>query len=113
MFYHKSFSFLLSASLSVCFQLLITLCLVAEKKTKKKKKERKRSGPFEYSLMDLTGKGSLSRSARGRGVIQHSGREEVGAKCLFQPLKLGVFFPLTLSLVGRAGDEGQGRKKQT
>lgn len=50
MFYHKSFSFLLSASLSVCFQLLITLCLVA------KKKKIKRSGPFEYSLMDLTGK---------------------------------------------------------
>lgn len=84
-----------------------------EEDEKKKKKERKRSGPFEYSLMDLTGKGSLSLSARGRGVIQHSGREEVGTKCLFQPLKLGVLFTLTLSLVGRAGDEGQGRKKQT
>lgn len=40
MFYHKSFSFLLSASLSVCFQLLITLCLVAKKKTRREREKK-------------------------------------------------------------------------
>lgn len=73
----KAFSLLLSASLSVCFQLLITLCLVVKKK---KKKKRKRSGPFEYSLMDLTGKVGLScfiESMYHCGVIQHSGCEKV------------------------------------